>query len=180
FMPPRVPNNAARNEIPPSLARAGELVVVMTDGNGQTCPQSRDGGAWNDIYCATLPPRERGNHEFDFDNSAQDVGECIEIAGQAGADLSLYSLELYNGVTGTTYETIPLNGIIPDEFNGVGTLSFPPIGGIQNGAQDGIAIVRSGLVIQFLSYEGILTPTEGAANGITSTDIGVEESDSTP
>ncbi|MFY0667830.1 MAG: endonuclease I, partial [Alteromonas stellipolaris] len=37
----------------------------------------------------------------------------------------------------------------------------------------------TGNVIQFLSYEGTLTATSGAANGLTSTDIGVSETSST-
>jgi len=35
-------------------------------------------------------------------------------------------------------------------------------------------------VIQFLSYEGTINATTGPANGLTSTDIGVSESGSTP
>ncbi len=49
----------------------------------------------------------------------------------------------------------------------------------QNGP-DGIAIVRAGVVIQFLSYEGTFIASSGPASGITSTDISVEESGSTP
>ena len=34
-------------------------------------------------------------------------------------------------------------------------------------------------MIQFLSYEGMFTATEGAANGLSSEQIGVEEDNST-
>jgi hypothetical protein len=55
-----------------------------------------------------------------------------------------------------------------------------PHGAIQNGDADGLALVDSAsAVVQFLSYEGSLTATDGAANGLTSTDIGVAEESST-
>ena len=48
--------------------------------------------------------------------------------------------------------------------------------GIQNGAPDGFALVDNlGRVVQFLSYEGIMTAVGGAANGMTSTNVGVEQ-----
>src|SRR5690606_5373763 len=56
-----------------------------------------------------------------------------------------------------------------------------PMNGIQNGGSDGIALVDdTGQVIQFLSYEGILTAGGGPAMGSTSTDIGVAQTNSTP
>ncbi|MDC7999879.1 hypothetical protein POV26_02420 [Aequorivita todarodis] len=179
FMPPRVPNIPARNAIIPNISDAGLLVFVMNNGNGQSCLQIWDGGVWNDIYCVTIPSPEIWINEFHYDNAGIDVGEFIEIAGPAGTDLSLYSLELYSGATGTNYRTIALNGIIPDQSNGIGTYSFSTAGPFQNGP-DGIAIVKNGIVIQFLSYEGTFTATAGSANGITSTDIGVFENGSDP
>src|SRR5690606_4312568 len=180
FMPPRVPNIAARDEITPNISEAGLLVFVMNNGIGESCLQIWDGGVWNNIYCVTIPSPEIWINEFHYKNISTDTGEFIEIAGPAGTDLSLYSLELYNGATGTNYETVFLNGSIPNQSNGIGTISisFPP-NGIQNGPNDGIAIVRSGILIQFLSYEGILIASAGPANGITSTDIGERESKTT-
>ena len=180
LMPPRVPNIPARNAITPNISEAGLLVFVMNNGNGESCLQIWDGGVWNDIYCVTIPSPEIWINEFHYDNSGStDIGEFIEIAGPAGLDLSVFTLELYNGVTGTNYSTISLTGIIPNQSNGIGTISISfPSNGIQNGPNDGIAIVKAGIVIQFLSYEGILTATVGPANGITSTDIGVFENGS--
>jgi hypothetical protein len=51
-----------------------------------------------------------------------------------------------------------------------------PVDGIQNGAPDGVALVQSGVVIQFLSYEGVMTAVGGPAAGMTSVNIGVSES----
>ena len=53
------------------------------------------------------------------------------------------------------------------------------IAGIQNGAPDGLALDYDGTLIQFLSYEGSFTASGGAADGESSTDIGVTETSST-
>ena len=48
--------------------------------------------------------------------------------------------------------------------------------GIQNGSPDGIALVDpTSTVVQFLTYEGTFTATNGPANGLAGTDIGVSE-----
>lgn len=178
FMPPRVPHIPARDAITPNISEAGLLIFVMNNGNGQSCLQIWDGGVWNDIYCVTIPSPEIWINEFHYKNIGTDAGEFIEIAGPAGFNLNTCTIELYNGTTGTNYDTIPLSGIIPNQSNGVGSVSVMAPG-IQNGPADGIAIVNAGIVIQFLSYEGIFTASSGPANGITSTDIGVQESKST-
>ena len=115
-------------------------------------------------------------NEIHYDNTGTDAGEAVEIAGPAGTDLSTYSIELYNGTGGVIYDTDVLSGLIPNQQNGFGTVSLSyPVNGIQNGAPDGVALVKSGVVIQFLSYEGSFTATNGTASGMTSTDIGVSE-----
>ncbi|MGX1023500.1 T9SS type A sorting domain-containing protein [Psychroflexus sp. MBR-150] len=119
-------------------------------------------------------------NEIHYDNSGSDADEGIEIAGPAGTDLSGWTIEKYNGNNSSTYGTESLSGVIPDQDNGYGTLSFL-ISGLQNGAPDGLALVDdSGTVIQFLSYEGTITAVDGPASGMTSEDIGVEESSSSP
>lgn len=117
-------------------------------------------------------------NEIHYDNAGADTNEGIEVAGPAGTDLNGWHLVLYNGNGGVTYENQPLNGIIADQQNGFGTVFFT-IEGIQNGP-DGIALIDGGdNVIQFLSYEGTMTASDGPAVGMTSTDIGVSESSST-
>jgi hypothetical protein len=79
-----------------------------------------------------------------------------------------------------TYGTDALSGTIPNQQGGYGTvfLSYP-LNGIQNGGPDGLALVNAGnSVVQFLSYEGSFTATNGPANGMTSTDIGVSQAGS--
>ena len=85
----------------------------------------------------------------------------------------------YNGGNGAPYVTENLSGVIANQNNGFGTISFN-ISGIQNGGADGVALVDAyGNVVQFLSYEGTLTATSGVASGLTSIDIGVSETSST-
>ncbi|WP_024768577.1 T9SS type A sorting domain-containing protein [Aquimarina macrocephali] len=121
-------------------------------------------------------------NEIHYDNASTDIEEAIEIAGTAGTDLSGWNIVLYNGSNNAVYNTISISGVIPDQQNGFGTIvEILPANGLQNGAPDGIALIdNNNTVIQFLSYEGVITATDGPASGLTSTDIGVSESSSTP
>jgi predicted extracellular nuclease/endonuclease I len=119
-------------------------------------------------------------NEIHYDNVSTDEGEAIEIAGLAGLDLTGWSISLYNGSNGTTYGSINLSGIIPNQEGGFGTLAFAK-SGLQNGAPDAVALVDpTGNIVQFLSYEGSLTATNGPAISLTSNDIGVSETSTTP
>ena len=120
-------------------------------------------------------------NEMHYDNAGTDVGEFFEIAGPAGTNLANYTLFLYNGAGGGTYGSMILSGTIPNQSNGFGTVSFAyPVNGLQNGAPDGVALVGNGMVVQFLSYEGVMVAVGGPANGMTSTDIGVFEAGTEP
>jgi len=115
-------------------------------------------------------------NEIHYDNTGGDLDEGVEIAGPSGTDLTGFEVYLYNG-DGSTYAptSISLSGIIPNQQNSRGTLWFAQEG-IQNGSPDGLALVDNlGNIIQFLSYEGVITATEGLASGLTSVDIGVSE-----
>jgi len=119
-------------------------------------------------------------NEFHYDNTGTDAGEFVEVAGPAGTDLSGWSIVLYNGANGQTYDTDALSGTIPDQGGGFGTVAISyPSNGIQNGSPDAIALVdASNAVVQFLSYEGSFTAVNGPANGMTSVDVGVSENGS--
>ena len=119
-------------------------------------------------------------NEIHYDNNGKDTGEAIEVAGPAGTDLSGWALVLYNGRNGTSYRTEHLSGVIPDQANGFGAIAFNFPTSIQNGSPDGIALIAYGQVVQFLSYEGTFTAVGGPADGMTSTDIQVAESNFTP
>ncbi|MGB5490556.1 MAG: hypothetical protein WBM76_06990, partial [Woeseiaceae bacterium] len=116
-------------------------------------------------------------NEIHYDNAGTDVGEAIEIAGPAGTDLTGWSIVLYNGNNGSSYNTISLSGAIADQQGGFGTVDVSlPTNGLQNGSPDGIALVDAGnAVVQFLSYEGSFSAVGGPADGVLSTDIGVAE-----
>lgn len=119
-------------------------------------------------------------NEIHYDNAGADIGEGIELSGEAGFDLSGWSVVLYNGSNSSPYSSsIALSGVFTDMQNGMGVLDFG-ISGLQNGSPDGMALVDSlGTVIQFLSYEGTITAVSGVASGLTSSDIGVVETPST-
>ncbi|MFK8029308.1 MAG: hypothetical protein AB8G18_03650 [Gammaproteobacteria bacterium] len=132
------------------------------------------------LLCTLLSP---GSHaalfinEFHYDNAGMDVNEGIELAGTAGTDLSGYHLLLYNGSNGSVYSDILLEGVITDQSNSFGAIFFET--SLQNGP-DGIALTNSdGEVLQFISYEGSFTATEGSALGMTSIDVGVFEANNT-
>ncbi|OGN72169.1 MAG: hypothetical protein A2X25_00450 [Chloroflexi bacterium GWB2_49_20] len=119
-------------------------------------------------------------NEIHYDNTGTDAGEAIEVAGPAGTDLTGWSLVLYNGSNGAVYDTDVLTGTIPDLGGSFGVVIVNyPSNGIQNGAPDGLALVDAGsTVVQFLSYEGSFIAVGGAANGMTSVNIGVSENGS--
>ncbi len=110
--------------------------------------------------------------EIHYDNGGADVGEAIEVAADPGADLTGWRVVLYNLTGGAVYD----DDLVPDANDeGFAVVEYPA-NGIQNGAQDGVALVRpDGTVAEFLSYEGVLTASNGPAAGMTSTDIGVAE-----
>jgi predicted extracellular nuclease len=115
--------------------------------------------------------------EIHYDNSGTDAGEAIEVTAPAGMDMTGWSIVLYNGNGGAPYNTANLTGIVP--AGGAFTVNYPT-NGIQNGAPDGFALVDdTDSVSEFLSYEGAFTADGGPADGLVSTDIGVEESSGT-
>ena len=121
-------------------------------------------------------------NEIHYDNTGTDSDEGFEIAGPAGTDLTGWSVSLYNGSNTSVYDTVNLSGIIPNEGQGYGAIWFGLLlDGLQNGSPDGLALVAEDgvTVIQFLSYEGTITATNGPATNMTSSDIGVSESNST-
>lgn len=155
----------------------GEAVVTATSANGFSS------SATITVEAATVALPEVRFSEIHYDNVGTDVGESLEIEGPAGTDMTGWSIVLYNGNGGVTYGTAPtaLSGLIPAQCDGRGTLAVSfPTNGLQNGGTspepDGMALVNaSGVVIEFLSYEGTMTATNGPAAGTTSTNIGASE-----
>jgi len=123
-------------------------------------------------------------NEFHYDNTgSSDEGEFVEVAIEnAGSfDLSDFRISFYSSTSGSRYDNYHgldtfTEGITDNNI----TLYFKLIPGIQNGPNDGIALDYNSSVLQFISYEGVLTASEGVASGSTSVDVGVSETSSTP
>ena len=147
-------------------------------------------GASFDLRVSFLPDPESGPlpdavfiNEFHYDNSGGDTGEFVEVVVGPGytGDPTELSLRLYNGSNGAEYAAHALNTFQPGETTASGhRIYYKMIGGIQNGAPDGFALVNGSSVLQFLSYEGSFTATNGPAAGLVSTDIGVGQSGTRP
>jgi hypothetical protein len=127
-------------------------------------------------------------NEFHYDNVNADANEFVEIVleNPSSYNLSLFSVVLYNGSASirAPYDTKTLNQFTPGSSTGNFTFYYYnyPLDGIQNGAPDGLALVYNGTVIpgQFLSYEGSFVALTGPAAGMTSVNIVVSESGTTP
>lgn len=172
----------------------GEYVVYKGTGTGVSVSGlvnnttyyfkifSRKNSDWSagiEVSTTPMPTPEVWINEFHYDDAGADEGEFIEVAGTAGTDLTNWTLELYNGNDGKVYNTINLGTLrvtIDNEGNGYGAVSFSAPG-LQNGSPDGIALVNNGSVIEFISYEGSLTATDGPASGMSSQNVNVSENE---
>lgn len=125
-------------------------------------------------------------NEIHYDNAGADVGEFIEVVIENAGNytLSNFSVVLYNGNNGNSYDTKTLDqftaGAVSGNFS-IFYFTFPQ-DGIQNGAPDGMCLAYQSALIsgQWLSYEGTMTANDGPAAGLLSVDIGVSETNTTP
>lgn len=149
---------------------------------------SAGGKSAQGVLHVDLPPPPPTVHfsELHYDNSGTDVNEKIEIEGPAGTDLTGWSVVLYGGDAVpdfSAYRTTSLGVPIPATCGtkGVVVISYD-VNGIKNakssgaGNPAGMALVdNANHVVEFLSYEGVFTATDGPAVGTLSSDIGVAE-----
>lgn len=126
-------------------------------------------------------------NELDYDQVGSDTGEFVELFNASTASISLdgYQLALINGADGSAYREFALVGeIAPGGFFvlcGDGTVVpncdqqvSPSSNLIQNGAPEALALYAHGVLIDSLSYEGVLSGfTEGTA-------LAIEDDNSTP
>jgi endonuclease I len=119
-------------------------------------------------------------NELHYDNTGADTGEAIEVVATASESLAGYQLVLYNG--GSTYGTSTLGAGSPATCGGSATIATVayPRDGLQNGSADGVALVdSSGALVQFISYEGQITASNGPAAGSASINLPVSETSGT-
>ena len=132
-------------------------------------------------------------NEFHYDNVGTDLGERIEIVATVGTDVSGYSIVRYNGntpgaavpyTTPAATNSVNLSAITPTTVGGFSyyVIIFPS-NGLQNGPNDGFALVNGSTVVQLLSYAGVFTAAAGVPGGVaagqTSTDVGQTQSNTT-
>ncbi|MBP6184103.1 MAG: T9SS type A sorting domain-containing protein [Saprospiraceae bacterium] len=165
---------------------SGDLVVEPNEGftvtisnpvNATIGTATATGTIQNDdIACPTVS--QVFINEFHYDNVGTDVGEFVEVAvaNAWGGNISDITLTLYNGSGGVSYGTHLLSTFTTGANDGTYTYYHKLIVGIQNGAPDGFSLhCQSNAAFQFISYEGVMVATNGAANGQTSTDIGASQ-----
>ncbi|WP_118857540.1 Calx-beta domain-containing protein [Sphingomonas mesophila] len=168
------------NVVGETLVEPNETFTISLSGPTGGASITDGSGAGTILTNEAPPVANVWINELHYDPAGNpDTGEFVEVAGLAGTNLAGYSLVLYNGSGGASYATLPLNGTLSAASNGFGFASVAAPG-LQNGSPDGIALVDPfGRVVQFLSYEGPFTATNGPAAGMTSTDIGVSETGAT-
>ncbi|MFI0848158.1 ExeM/NucH family extracellular endonuclease [Mesorhizobium sp. IMUNJ 23232] len=153
-----------------------DVTVGTSDGKGGEATQDVTVTVTDADETPASTPRI---NEIHYDNDGADAGEFVEIRVEHDADVSGMSVELYNGSGGAKYASTDLSTLTMTS-DGDFDYYVWDFAGIQNGSPDGLALSNNGSVIEFLSYEGSFTATGGAANGLTSTDIGVSEAANTP
>ena len=118
-------------------------------------------------------------NEFHYDNTGTDAGEFVEICIEnlGSYTKSNFSVDLYNGNGGASYDTKAGNLFTEGStYDNITVLYYDyPSNGLQNGAPDGIAISYNGALLEFISYEGVFTATDGPAQNSTSSDVGVSQ-----
>jgi hypothetical protein len=145
---------------------------------------TRKGKMWSEGVTANATPFAIPNtwiNEIHYDNEGADEGEFLELIVENASSYALsdFRVDLYNGSGGASYWNKTLDEFTQGSTYNEGGKNFTiysysySSNGIQNGAPDGMAISYNGTLIQFLSYEGSFTATDGPANGVESTDIGI-------
>lgn len=121
--------------------------------------------------------------EFAYDCDMDDANEMVEICvpNSFSGNLSDLEVELYNGNGDVVYLTLVV-GVDLIVGNSDATNTYYVYTGtgnsIQNGP-DGIALSFQGVTCEFISYEGTITAADGSATGMTSTNIGINQTNST-
>ncbi|MCZ2861208.1 ExeM/NucH family extracellular endonuclease [Blastococcus sp. VKM Ac-2987] len=125
-------------------------------------------------FAQAAPPTTPFISELHYDNAGADVDEFVEVQFPAGSSTTGWTVELYNGSNGARYDSDSLE----PNADGIAVVTYS--GTLQNGSPDGIALVGPAGLVEFLSYEGVMTASNSTAAGTTSIDIGVSEAGTEP
>jgi len=170
----------ATNDLPTGPITAPSSTEFQATLSGLTIPSN---SAFQ-LQFRVIPTTPLGDrafiNEFHYDNTGSDENEFVEIilGPNFAGTIDDLSLHFYNGLNASEYKshsfsTSDFNQTLPSGHR----IYSAAISGIQNGAPDGIALVQdSSDVLQFLSYEGQFTATNGPASGMTSVDTGANQS----
>lgn len=160
------------------------VTITGTDNNGWISSTTIQSGTFDITNTPTTP--DIWLNEIHYDNNGGDANEFVEIAlvDASSYNLSHFTVTLYNGSNASSYDSETLNNFTSGTTYGNITLYTWYPSSIQNGDPDGVAISwndgsKTEQLIQFLSYEGDFTASNGPASGQNSTDIGVNETSST-
>lgn len=132
-------------------------------------------------------PAEVFINEFSYDDYGADTGEFVEVVAGPGYltgpgyvdSLAAVSLVFYkaDGSVSMTHSLATFTvGAVMTSGHKIYSKQIP---GILNGP-NAIAVVVNDVVTQFISYEGVVTATAGAASGLTSTNVGVSQTGMEP
>jgi len=121
-------------------------------------------------------------NEIDYDQPGTDNAEFIELFNSGITTISLdnFSVDLINGSNSSTYRNIDLSGfsinsnsyfVICSDASTVANCNYSfttSNGWFQNGAPDAVGLYENSILLDSLSYEGLLSPfTEGGSLTIT-------------
>jgi hypothetical protein len=177
-------NTASANAVFTPAGGPGTYVLRWTVTNGS-------GSVSDDVNIIVypLPPAASlrlFSNEIHYQNTGQDLNERIEIAGPAGTSLTNWRIQFYDGSNGQVYATANLSGTLPNSCtvndDNIGVVVVDVMAATGSGIQggpDGWALVFGATPVEFLSYGGTFTATNGFANGMTSLDIGAAEPSNT-
>ena len=149
---------------------ADETTNVKTDG---TIPETTLITPLDDLPNAWI-------NEFHYSDDGDDHAQ-VEIVLENAENYSLEDFNLihYNGNGGTIIDEFNLAENASITVDGTFSIVLIDCGKLQMGP-DGLAISFQHKIVQFISYEGPVTATEGDATGLTSIEIAPEETTTTP
>ena len=139
---PCVAEDSAAGEIKVTIGASGDVTLTCEAAPDQPPPPP--------------PPPDQAKlmiNEVDYDQVGTDANGFVEIhnAGSTAADLAGIDLVAVNGGDGAEYDRVALTGSLAAGGHVAVAIE------LQNGAPDGIALLKGATLLDALSYEGAIT-----------------------